>query len=61
MLTKDNEYKISFYDVYNEYCLMCHKNNDFVSSKKYFEKYIIEHIDEKHIIEDCFILSSWWK
>lgn len=61
MLTKDNEYQISFYDIYNEYCSMCHKNSDFIASKKYFEKYIIGHIDEKHIHEDCFILSSWWK
>ena len=61
MLTKDSEYQVSFYDIYNEYCSMCRKNSDFIASKKYFEKYIIEHIPENHISEDCFILSSWWK
>ena len=61
MSTKDNEYKISFYEIYNEYCSMCRKNSDFIVSKRYFEKYIIEHVDEKHVNEDCFILSTWWK
>ena len=60
MLTKNNEYKVSFYDVYNEYCNLCHKNGDFVANKKYFEKYIIQHIDDVHIQDDCFILSTWW-
>ena len=61
MLTKDTEYQVSFYDVYNEYCSICRKNSDFIASKKYFEKYIMEHIPEHHISEDCFILSTWWK
>ena len=61
MLTKDTEYQVSFYDVYNDYCSMCRKNGEFIASKKYFEKYIIHNIPEDHISEDCFILSSWWK
>ena len=60
MLAKDNEYQVSFYDIYNEYCSLCRKNSDFIASKKYFEKYITEHISDDHIQDDCFILSSWW-
>ena len=38
----ENEYKISFYDIYTEYCKQCSSNYNYVVSKKYFEHYIEE-------------------
>ena len=53
-------YKISFYDMYTEYCKQCSSSYNYIVSKKYFDKYIIDNVNEQFIVDDSFILSSWW-
>ena len=50
---------VSFYDVYNDIVTYVTKMVTLYKNKKYFEKYIIQHIDDVHIQDDCFI-PTWW-
>jgi len=55
-----NESPISFYEAYEFYCkyYRSHDQNGMIVSKQYFEKYLINNLEE-FIIDDALISSDW--
>lgn len=57
----DKKYRVSFYDIYKEYCYLCEDNEKkYVVKKIYFEKYILNNVSSDFIVDDEFLNQNWW-